>query len=182
MENIKTKEKKAFAAMKAEFGYKNTMQTPRLVKVVVSTGTGKSKDPKRNDLVVDRLTKITGQKPSLRGAKKSIASFKVREGDPVGVMITLRQGRMYGFLDKLINVAIPRMKDFRGLEPKAIDEIGNYTMGLREHTIFTEATNEDLKDVFGLAITVVTTAKSAKEAKAFLDVLGFPFKKIETEK
>ncbi len=181
MENIKDKEKKAYLSMKDEFGYKNPMQAPRLMKVVISSGTGKSKDPKRNDLVVDRLTKITGQKPSLRGAKKSIASFKVREGDPVGVMVTLRTGRMYGFLDKLINVAIPRMKDFRGLEAKAIDEIGNYTMGLREHTIFTEATNEDLKDVFGLAITVVTTAKSAKEAKAFLDLLGFPFKKVETK-
>jgi large subunit ribosomal protein L5 len=182
MENIKTKEKKAFAVMKTEFGYKNPMQAPRLVKVVVSSGTGKSKDPKRNDLVVDRLTKITGQKPSLRGAKKSIASFKVREGDPVGVTITLRTGRMYGFLDKLIDVAIPRMKDFRGLDTKAIDEIGNYTMGLREHTIFTETSNEDLKDVFGLAITVVTTAKNAKEAKAFLDILGFPFKKSEVKK
>jgi len=181
METIKQKEKKAFDSMKSEFGYKNPMQAPRLVKVIISSGTGKSKDPKRNDLVVDRLTKITGQKPSLRGAKKSIASFKVREGDPVGVMVTLRTGRMYGFLDKLINVAIPRMKDFRGLEAKAIDEIGNYTLGLREHTIFTEATNEDLKDVFGLAITVVTTAKTAKEAKAFLDILGFPFKKAEAK-
>jgi len=181
MENIKDKEKKAFAEMKSGFGYKNPMQAPRLVKVIISSGTGKSKDPKRNELVLDRLTKITGQKPSLRGAKKSIASFKVREGDPVGVMVTLRTGRMYGFLDKLINVAIPRMKDFRGLEPKAIDEIGNYTMGLREHTIFTEATNEDLKDVFGLAITIVTTSKSAKEAKAFLDFLGFPFKKPEAK-
>jgi len=177
MENIKTKEKKAFEIMKAEFGYKNRMQAPRLLKVVVSAGTGKSKDPKRNELVIDRLTKITGQKPSIRGAKKSIASFKVREGDPVGVIVTLRQGRMYGFLDKLIDVAIPRMKDFRGLDPKAVDEIGNYTMGLREHTIFTETSNEDLKDVFGFAITVVTTAKSQKEAKAFLDTLGFPFKK-----
>ena len=100
METIKQKQKKAFAEMKGEFGYKNPMQAPKLVKVVVSTGTGKSKDPKTNDLVVDRLTKITGQKPSLRGAKKSIASFKVREGDPIGVMVTLRAGRMYGFLDK----------------------------------------------------------------------------------
>lgn len=181
MNTIKELEKKAFAEMKGEFGYKNPMQSPRLVKVVVSTGTGKSKDPKRNDLIVDRLTKITGQKPSLRGAKKSIASFKVRQGDPVGVTVTLRAGRMYGFLDKLINVAIPRMKDFRGLDAKAVDEIGNYTMGLREHTIFNETTNEDLKDVFGLAITVVTTAKNAKEAKAFLDILGFPFKKSELE-
>jgi len=181
MDNIKTKEKKAYELMKSEFGYKNPMQAPKLVKVVVSVGTGKSKDPKKNDLVIDRLMKITGQKPALRGAKQSIASFKVRQGDPVGVTVTLRAGQMYGFLEKLINIAIPRMKDFRGLETKAVDEIGNYTMGLREHTIFTETANEDLKDVFGMAITVVTTAKDAKEAKAFLDVLGFPFKKAEVK-
>jgi large subunit ribosomal protein L5 len=181
MESIKTKQKKAFAEMKSVFGYKNSMQAPRLVKAVVSTGTGKSRDPKRNDLIVDRLSKITGQKPALRGAKKSIASFKVREGDPVGITVTLRGDRMQSFLDKLINIAIPRMKDFRGLDAKAIDEIGNYTLGLREHSIFTETSNEDLKDVFGLAITVVTTAKTDKEAKAFLDILGFPFKKIEVK-
>lgn len=167
--------------MKSVFGYKNPMQAPRLVKAVVSTGTGKSRDPKRNDLIIDRLSKITGQKPALRGAKKSIASFKVREGDPVGITVTLRGDRMQSFLDKLVNIAIPRMKDFRGLDAKAIDEIGNYTLGLREHSIFTETSNEDLKDVFGLAITVVTTAKTDKEAKAFLDILGFPFKKIEAK-
>lgn len=182
MKSIKEKQKEAFKEMKSAFGYKNSMQVPRLVKIVVSTGTGKAKDPKRNDLVVDRLSKITGQKPALRGAKKSIASFKVRQGDPVGVTVTLRGDRMRSFLDKLINIAIPRMKDFRGLESSAIDEIGNYTLGLREHSIFTETSNEDLKDIFGLAITVVTTAKTAKEAKAFLDVLGFPFKKAEVVK
>jgi len=179
METTKQKQIKAYNLMKGDFGYKNPMQAPHLVKVVISAGTGKSKDPKRNDLVMDRLTKISGQKPALRGAKKSIASFKVRTGDPVGAAVTLRGIRMFGFLDKLINVAIPRMKDFRGLDAKAVDEIGNYTLGLREHVIFTETANEDLKDVFGLAITVVTTAKTAKEAKAFLDVLGFPFKKGE---
>lgn len=179
MQSIKVKQKEAFELMKGEFGYKNPMQAPRLVKVVVSTGTGKAKDPKRNDLVIDRISKITGQKPALRGAKKSIASFKVRQGDPVGVAVTLRGDRMQSFLDKLVNIAIPRMKDFRGLDAKAMDEIGNYTLGLREHTIFTETANEDLKDVFGLGVTIVTTAKTAKEAKAFLDILGFPFKKPE---
>ncbi len=165
--------------MKDSFHYKNRMQAPRLVKVVVSVGTGNAKDPKRNDLVTDRLAKITGQKPALRGAKKSIASFKVRQGDPVGVMVTLRGERMKKFLDKLINVAIPRMKDFRGLSRTGIDELGNVTIGIKEHTIFTETSNEDLKDVFGMAITVVTTAKNKKEAESFLELLGLPFKKKE---
>lgn len=163
--------------MKADFGYKNRLESPRIVKVALSVGTGKAKDPKRNELVVDRIAKITGQKPAIRGAKQSIASFKVRAGDPVGVMVTLRGVRARKFLDKVIGIALPRMKDFRGLSKTGIDEIGNYSFGLREHTIFTETSNEDLKDVFGLAITVVTTATNKKEAEAFLQVLGFPFKK-----
>lgn len=179
---IKSRQAKAFDAMKGAFGYKNRMQAPRLVKVVVSVGVGKAKDPKKNELVSDRLAKITGQKPSVRGAKKSIASFKVRQGDPVGVMVTLRGERMRKFLDKVINIAIPRMKDLRGLERKSIDEIGNYTFGIKEHTIFTETANEDLKDVFSMAVTLVTTAKNKKEAEAFLELLGMPFKKKEEGK
>lgn len=179
MESVKDKQKKAFDAMRAAFGYKNHLQAPRLVKVAVSVGTGKAKDPKRNVLVSDRLAKITGQKPAVRGAKKSIASFKVRQGDPVGVMVTLRGARMVKFLDKVINVAIPRMKDFRGLERKSVDEIGNYSFGIKEHTIFTETSNEDLKDVFSMGLTIVTTAKTKKEAETFFDLLGLPFKKKE---
>jgi large subunit ribosomal protein L5 len=155
------------------------MSAPRLVKVVVATGTGSAvkRDKNRNDFVVGRLAKITGQKPSLRSAKKSIASFKIRTGDPVGVMVTLRGARMYSFIDKLINVAIPRTKDFRGIEQKIVDNIGNLTMSIKEHTIFPEAGDEELKDVFGLAITLVTTAKTKKEALEFFKLIGIPFKK-----
>ncbi|MCX6755897.1 MAG: 50S ribosomal protein L5 [Candidatus Nomurabacteria bacterium] len=179
METTKTKEKKAYSTMKAEFGYKSSMAAPRLTKVVVACGTGSGvkRDKDRNKFIADRIAKITGQKPSLRGAKKSIASFKVREGDPVGVMVTLRGARMYGFLDKLINVAIPRTKDFRGIERKIVDNIGNLTMSIKEHTIFPETGDEELKDVFGLAVTIVTTAGDKKEATKFFELIGVPFKK-----
>lgn len=179
METIKEKQKKAYSKMKELFGYKNTMATPRLVKVVVSVGTGTAtkRDKNHNDFVVGRLAKITGQKPSLRSAKKSIASFKIRTGDPVGVMVTLRGARMYSFLDKLINVAIPRTKDFRGIDQKIVDNIGNLTLSIREHTIFPETGDEELKDVFGMAVTIVTTAKTKNEALEFFKLLGIPFKK-----
>jgi large subunit ribosomal protein L5 len=153
------------------------MQTPRLQKVVVSVGVGSFKDKKKIELVEDRLAKITGQKPARRGAKKSIASYKTRQGDVVGLQVTLRGPRMYGFLDKLLNIALPRTRDFRGIPVSAIDEIGNITLGVKEHTIFPEASDEDLRDVFGMGITVVTTAKNKEEAKAFLEHLGFPFAK-----
>jgi large subunit ribosomal protein L5 len=126
---------------------------------------------------LDRLSKITGQKPALRQAKKSIASFKIRQGDPVGVSVSLRGTRMYGFLDKLLNIALPRTKDFRGIESKIVDSIGNATIGIKEHTVFPETVDEELKDVFGMAVTVVTTAKSKEEAKEFFDLIGVPFKK-----
>jgi len=179
METVKQKEKKSFTKLKTKFGYKNIMASPKLVKIVVASGTGSGmkRDKERNNLVMDRLAKITGQKPAIRGAKQSIASFKIRQGDPVGVMITLRGSRMYSFLDKLINVAIPRTKDFRGLNRKAIDDIGNITISIKEHTIFPEAGDEELKNVFGLAITIVTTAKSKEEAELFFEELGLPFKK-----
>lgn len=182
MKTIKEKQKGAFDAMKADFGYKNRFEAPRLTKISISVGTGKAKDPKRDQLIADRLGKITGQKPSVRGAKQSIASFKVRQGDPVGLLVTIRGARAEKFLDKLINVAIPRMKDFRGLSKSGLDELGNYTFGIKEHTIFTETSNEDLKDVFGMAITLVTTAKNKKESEAFLETLGMPFKKGEEGK
>ena len=179
MQSIKEKEKKAFDVLKGEFHYKNPLAAPRLVKVAVSSGTGKTsqKDKKRNDFIADRLAKITGQKPAPRGAKKAIAAFKTREGDTIGFVVTLRGKRMYGFLDKMINVALPRTRDFRGLSPKAVDEVGNMTIGMKEHSVFPETGDEELKNVFGLAVTVVTTAKNKKEAKAFFEHLGFPFKK-----
>lgn len=171
--------KTSFQALSPQFGYKNVMQAPKLVKVSVSSGVGSFKDKKKQDIVLDRLTKITGQKPAKKGAKISIASFKVRQGDPVGFQVTLRGNRMYDFIDRLINVALPRTKDFRGLSVRGIDSMGNYTLGIREHTVFPETTDEDLKDVFGLGVTVVTSAKNKAEAKAFFDHLGFPFKKTE---
>ena len=163
--------------MKGQFGYKNPMQAPRLVKVVISTGVGSLKDKKKLELIADRLGKITGQKAAPRSAKKSIATFKSREGDLVGYQVTLRGSRMYGFLDKLLNVALPRTKDFRGLNATAIDDMGNYTIGIKEHTVFPETSDEELKDVFGLAITVVTTSNDKKITRAFLEYLGFPLKK-----
>lgn len=179
METVKQKENKAFATLKEKYGYKSSMAAPHLVKVVVAVGTGSGikRDKDRNKFVMERLAKITGQKPATRGAKKSIASFKVRQGDPIGVMVTLRGARMYGFLDKLINVAIPRTKDFRGLERKIVDNIGNLTMSIKEHTIFPETGDEDIKDIFGLAVTLVTTAKTKPEATEFFELIGIPFKK-----
>ena len=181
MESIKSKTAKSFEALKGEFGYKNAMQAPKIEKVVVSCGVGSQKDKKKLDLILDRLSKITGQRPVKKGAKISIASFKVRQGDTVGMQVTLRGARMYDFLDKLINIAIPRTKDFRGISSNGIDEMGNYTLGIKENTIFPESSDEDLKDVFGLAVTVVTNIKEKKETKAFLLHLGFPFKKVETK-
>lgn len=177
MESIKSKTGTSFAALKGEFGYKNAMQAPKIQKLVVSAGVGSIKDKKKIELVADRLSKITGQKPVKKGAKISIASFKTRAGDIVGMQVTLRGHRMYDFLDKLINIAIPRTKDFRGISATGIDEMGNYTLGIKENTIFPECSDEELKDVFGLAITLVTNIKDPKETKAFLVHLGFPFKK-----
>lgn len=177
IKSVKEKQAGAFDAMKAEFGYTNKLAAPRLTKVVLSVATGRSKDKNRNEMVMNRLTKIAGQKPSLRAAKKSIASFKLREGDKIGVAVTLRGARMVGFLDKFINVAIPRTRDFRGFDKKSVDEIGNLTLGVKEQTIFPETGDEDVRDLFGMAVTIVTTAKTKKEATKFFEVIGVPFKK-----
>jgi large subunit ribosomal protein L5 len=174
MNITREQEKKAFETLKATFGYTNKFQSPRLTKVVISTGIGKIKDKKKIEVIEDRLAKITGQKAAPRGAKKSIATFKVRQGDVVGYQVTLRGARMYDFIEKLIHIALPRTRDFRGLKPTAIDEMGNITIGIKENSIFPECSDEELKDVFGLAMTVVTTAKNKKEAEAFFRHLGFP--------
>lgn len=180
METIKQKTAKAFDALKGEFGYKNPMQAPKILKLVISSGVGSQKDKKKLDLIADRLSKITGQKPARKGAKVSLAAFKVRQGDTVGMQVTLRGARMYDFLDRLVNIALPRTKDFRGISANGIDEMGNYTLGIKEHSIFPETGDEELKDIFGLAVTVVTNVKDKKQTKAFLTHLGFPFKKVET--
>lgn len=176
---VKEKAQNSYTALKSQFGYTNTMAAPRLQKVIVSVGTGSAmkRDNKRNDLVSDRLSKITGQKPSLRGAKQSIASFKIRQGDAVGVSVTLRGPRMYAFLEKFFNIAVPRTKDFRGFNRTAVDSIGNLTLGIKEHTIFPETADEDIKDVFGLSVTMVSSAKTKEEGSAFFELLGVPFKK-----
>jgi large subunit ribosomal protein L5 len=181
METVKNKVAKSYEALKSEFAYKNAMQAPKILKVVVSSGVGSVKDKKKIDLIDNRLSRITGQKPARKGAKISIASFKVRQGDIVGMQITLRGKRMYDFLDRLINLALPRTKDFRGISSNGIDEMGNYSFGIKENTIFPETGDEELKDVFGIGITVVTNIKNPTETKAFLAHLGFPFKKVETK-
>lgn len=174
MSITKERQKSAYTALAEVFGYTSPMQGPRILKTIISTGVGKKRDKKQIELIENRLAKITGQKAALRAARLSIASFKVREGDTVGLQVTLRGARSYDFLDKLIHIALPRTRDFRGLKASAIDDMGNITIGIREHTIFPETSDEDLKDVFGLAITVVTTAKSKVEAEAFFRHLGFP--------
>ncbi len=174
---MKQKIQTTYEALKERFGYTNPMKAPKVVKVVLSTGVGKISDPKKVELIQNRLARITGQKSAPRPAKKSIASFKVRAGDTVGYQITLRGARMIDFLDKLVNIALPRTRDFRGLETKAIDDMGNITIGIREHTIFPETSDEDQRDIFGFAVTVVTTAKNKAEAEAFFRHLGFPLKK-----
>lgn len=177
--SVQEKEKASFETLSKEFGYKNVMAAPHLVKITVSVATGSAmkRDKKRNDLVMDRLSKITGQKATIRKAKTSVASFKTREGDPIGVAVTLRGARMFGFLDKVLNVSLPRTKDFRGVNRTSVDDIGNMTFGIKEHTIFPEIKDEELKDVFGMAITMVTTAKTKQEAVKFFEMIGIPFKK-----
>lgn len=160
--------------MKGEFGYTSSMQVPRIVKIVVSSGVGKIKDQKRRDFIAGRLARITGQTAAPRAAKKAIANFKSRAGDIVGFQTTLRGARADAFLQKLIHIVFPRTKDFRGLKASAIDEMGNITLGIKEHTVFPETADEDAKDVFGLAITITTTAKTPKEAESFLRHLGLP--------
>ena len=175
--SIKEKNAESFKGLKDTLGYKNIMQAPKLVKVVVSVGVGSFKDPKKKELAGNRIERITGQKAVVRGAKTSVASFKTRVGDTVGYQVTLRGQRMFDFLDRLVNIALPRTKDFRGIPLTSIDEMGNYTLGIKEHAIFPETSDEDIKDIFGLAVTVVTTSHDRVTTKAFLEHLGFPFKK-----
>jgi len=178
----KDKQRTVLETLSEKFGYTSRMAAPHITKVIVSTGTGKKRDAKQVELIANRLAHITGQKPSTRQAKQSIASFKVREGDPVGFMVTLRGARMFDFLDKLIHIALPRTRDFRGIPKTAIDDIGNITIGIREHTIFPETADEDLRNTFGLAVTIVTTAKTSDEAEAFLRHIGLPLRVDESTK
>ncbi|NCN11930.1 50S ribosomal protein L5 [Candidatus Kaiserbacteria bacterium] len=179
METVQTQLKTVFDACKGQFGYKNVNQAPTIEKVVVSVGTGRVDDKAKLALIQDRLALITGQKAAPRAARQSIASFKLREGEIIGYQVTLRGQRKLDFLNKLIHMAIPQTRDFRGLKISSIDEMGNYTIGIKEHTIFPETADEDIRDVFGMSITIVTTAKTKAEAEALLRHIGLPLQKAK---
>src|SRR5918997_1809929 len=163
-------------ALIERFGYSSSMQAPKLDKVVVNMGLGDAKqDSKVLDNAMEQLATIAGQKPNVRRARKSIAQFKVRDGMPVGLAVTLRGERAYEFLDRLMSVAVPRIRDFRGLNPRAFDGRGNYTMGVREQIIFPEIDYDAIDQVRGLDVTIVTSAQNDAEAFALLEALGMPF-------
>jgi large subunit ribosomal protein L5 len=165
-------------ALQDEFSYANVMQTPGLVKVVVNTGVGEAaRDSKVIDGAVDDLTKITGQKPVVTKARKSIAQFKLREGQAIGAHVTLRGDRAWEFIDRLVNLALPRIRDFRGLSPRSFDGNGNYTFGVTEQLIFPEIDYDKIDQTRGMDITIVTTARTYAEGRALLDAFGFPFKR-----
>jgi len=161
-----------------EFGYKNKMQVPKIEKVVLNMGLGEAiQNAKILETAVEELSLIAGQKPVITRARKSIAAFKLRAGMPIGCMVTLRKKRMYDFLTKLINIAIPRIRDFRGISRKAFDGRGNYSMGIKEHIIFPEVDYDKIDKIKGLNITIVTTANTDKEALCLLEAIGMPFRK-----
>jgi len=163
-------------AMMKKFGYKNVMEIPKVEKIVVNMGVSEAVgNPKVLDAAVADLTQISGQKPIVTKAKKSISAFKVREGMSIGTKVTLRGERMYHFMDKLVNVALPRVRDFRGISPKAFDGRGNYTLGIKEQLIFPEMEYDKIDKIRGMDITIVTTAKTDEEARELLKLMGMPF-------
>lgn len=178
MARLKEKFKSEIApALQQKFGYKNIMQIPRLEKVVINMGVGEAiSNSKAIDSAVGDLTKISGQKPVVTKAKKSIAAFKLREGMPIGTKVTLRGERMYEFVDRLLNVALPRVRDFRGVSAKAFDGRGNYTVGIKEQLIFPEIEYDKIDKLRGMDVVFVTTAKSDEEAREMLRLFGMPFR------
>ncbi|MEA3641598.1 MAG: 50S ribosomal protein L5 [Lamprobacter sp.] len=163
--------------LQERFGFKSVMQVPRLTKITLNMGVGEAvTDKKVMDFAVSDMTKIAGQKPVVTNARKSVAGFKIREGWPVGCKVTLRRERMYEFLDRLINVAIPRVRDFRGLSPKAFDGRGNYSLGVREQIIFPEIDYDKIDSVRGLDVVITTTARNDEEGRALLEAFQFPFR------
>lgn len=165
-------------ALMKKFNYKSVMQIPKLDKVVINVGCGEARDnPKIMDAILSDLAKITGQKPIVCKAKKSVANFKLREGMPIGARVTLRKDRMWDFLDKLMNFALPRVRDFRGIPDRGFDGRGNFTLGIKEHTIFPELEIDRVENPKGMNITIVTSAATDKEGKFLLDQLGMPFRK-----
>ncbi|SMO63113.1 LSU ribosomal protein L5P [Balnearium lithotrophicum] len=161
-----------------KFGYKNVMEVPRIEKIVVNMGVGEAvQNIKELENAMNDLALITGQKPSVRRAKRSEAGFKLRKGMPIGAKVTLRRDRMWDFLDRLISMALPRVRDFKGLSPKSFDGRGNYNFGLEEQTVFPEIDYDKVDKIRGMNITIVTTAETDEEARALLEALGFPFRK-----
>ena len=170
-------QKDVVPALKKEFGYTNVMAIPKVTKVVINMGLGEAtSNAKIIDTAADELGKITGQKAAVRRATKSIAQFKVRQGQPVGVMVTLRGERMYEFLDRLVSIALPRVRDFKGISGKGFDGRGNYTLGLRDQIIFPEIDYMKVDKVRGMNVSVVTTAKTDEEARKLLQLIGLPFR------
>lgn len=170
-------EKEIVPKLREEFKYENIMQVPRLEKVVLNMGIGEAiHNVKLIDSAVEEMAQIAGQRPVVTRAKKSIAAFKLREGMPVGCRVTLRRKRMYDFLNRLINAALPRVRDFRGISGKAFDGAGNYSLGIREHIIFPEIDYDKIDKIKGMNITIVTTAETDEEGKALLKLMGMPFK------
>jgi large subunit ribosomal protein L5 len=171
-------EKECVPALKEEFGYNNVMQIPQIKKIVLNMGLGEAvTNPKIVDGAAEELTRIAGQKAIITKAKKSIATFKLREGMPIGCCVTLRGDKMYDFLSKLVNIALPRVRDFRGLSPKGFDGRGNYSMGIQEQIIFPEIDYDKIDKIKGLNITIVTSAGTNDEGRSLLRLLGMPFKK-----
>ena len=170
-------QKEVMPALKKEFGYTNVMAIPRIQKIVVNMGLGEAtSNAKIMDVATDELARITGQKPVVRRAKKSIAQFKVREGMPVGASVTLRGDRMYDFLDRLVSIALPRVRDFKGISPKGFDGRGNYTLGLRDQLLFPEIDYMKVDKARGMNISVVTSARTDEESRKLLQLLGMPFR------
>ncbi|MEC4982568.1 MAG: 50S ribosomal protein L5 [Oscillatoria sp. PMC 1068.18] len=163
--------------LKEEFGYTNIHQVPKVVKVTVNRGLGEAhQNAKALESSLSEIAKITGQKPVVTRAKKAIAGFKIRQGMPVGVMVTLRSDRMYAFLDRLINLALPRIRDFRGISPKSFDGHGNYSLGIREQLIFPEIEYDSIDQIRGMDVSIITTANTDEEGRALLREMGMPFR------
>ncbi len=174
---VKKYREEVVSAMTVKFGYKNPMAVPKLVKIVVSMGIGRAKeDIKILEQAQQELALITGQHPVITRAKKAVSAFKIREGDPVGCMVTLRRAQMYEFFDRLVNVVLPRVRDFRGLPANAFDEHGNYNLGLNEQTVFPEIDADKVTKIQGMNIAIVTSAHSREEAMELLKAMGMPFR------
>ena len=179
MVDLKTKfNKEVVPEMKKKFGYKNSLAVPKLLKVVLNVGVGRTRDDKQFiENMTGYMSLIAGQKLYPRPARKAISSFKTREGMIIGYSATLRRKKMYDFTERFINVSVPRIRDFRGFEPKSIDASGNFTVGIKEHIVFPEMIGEDIKNIFGFEVTFATSAETKEEALEFFRLMGFPFKK-----